>query len=136
VRAVRRLRRHRGHVPTPAVDCLVQTFGGTTHVLPQTCALWEHRAEGRDAKGDGVTRTPVGSDVWVKLQADALREREDDGVSSSPDAGLTPPPPALLDLRCQLIRTPTPRLVVDLGSGTGLSTAVWAGWPTLASLPD
>jgi SAM-dependent methyltransferase len=36
------------------------------------------------------------------------------------------PPPALLALLCQFIRTPAPTLVVDLGSGTGLSTAVWA----------
>src|SRR5581483_7595736 len=35
-------------------------------------------------------------------------------------------PPALLDLLTQVIDTPHPALVVDLGSGTGLSTAVWA----------
>ena len=34
-------------------------------------------------------------------------------------------PPALLDLLTQLIQTPHPTLVVDLGSGTGLSTAIW-----------
>jgi ubiquinone/menaquinone biosynthesis C-methylase UbiE len=38
----------------------------------------------------------------------------------------TAPPPALLDLLCQFAQAPTPALVVDLGSGTGLSTAVWA----------
>jgi ubiquinone/menaquinone biosynthesis C-methylase UbiE len=32
----------------------------------------------------------------------------------------------LLDLLTQLIRLPHPALVVDLGSGTGLSTAIWA----------
>jgi SAM-dependent methyltransferase len=37
------------------------------------------------------------------------------------------PPPALLDLLCQFAQTSSPALVVDLGSGTGLSTAVWAG---------
>ncbi len=37
-----------------------------------------------------------------------------------------PPPPALLELLCQFIQTPALRLVVDLGRGTGLSTAVWA----------
>jgi SAM-dependent methyltransferase len=37
-----------------------------------------------------------------------------------------PPPPALLDLLCQVAQAPAPTLVVDLGSGTGLSTAVWA----------
>jgi SAM-dependent methyltransferase len=36
------------------------------------------------------------------------------------------PPAALLDLLLQLAQTNHPDLVVDLGSGTGLSTAVWA----------
>jgi SAM-dependent methyltransferase len=36
------------------------------------------------------------------------------------------PPTALLDLLTQLAQTKRPTLVVDLGSGTGLSTAVWA----------
>ena len=35
------------------------------------------------------------------------------------------PPPELLDLLTQLIHTPHPTLVVDLGSGSGLSTAIW-----------
>src|SRR5579884_102104 len=35
------------------------------------------------------------------------------------------PPPVLLDILTQLIHTPRPSLVVDLGSGTGLSTAIW-----------
>jgi ubiquinone/menaquinone biosynthesis C-methylase UbiE len=35
------------------------------------------------------------------------------------------PPPALLDLLTQLIGMPHPALVVDVGSGTGLSTAIW-----------
>ena len=35
------------------------------------------------------------------------------------------PPPALLDLLTQVIHLPHPTLVVDLGSGTGLSTAIW-----------
>jgi ubiquinone/menaquinone biosynthesis C-methylase UbiE len=35
------------------------------------------------------------------------------------------PPLVLLDILTQLIRTPRPALVVDLGSGTGLSTTVW-----------
>lgn len=38
-----------------------------------------------------------------------------------------PAPPAILaDILCQLVRTDRPRLVVDLGSGTGLSTRYWA----------
>src|SRR6266850_2636771 len=48
------------------------------------------------------------------------------GFAARYDAYRPPPPPALLDLLCQFAQTPTPRLVVDLGSGTGLSTAVWA----------
>ena len=36
------------------------------------------------------------------------------------------PPPALLDVLTQLAQTERPGLIVDLGSGTGLSTAVWA----------
>src|SRR5579872_4865757 len=35
------------------------------------------------------------------------------------------PPPVLLDILTQLIHTPRPALVVDLGSGTGLSTMIW-----------
>ncbi len=35
------------------------------------------------------------------------------------------PPPALLDLLTQLIQMSHPALVVDLGSGTGLSTSIW-----------
>jgi predicted TPR repeat methyltransferase len=34
-------------------------------------------------------------------------------------------PPALLDILCQLAEVERPRLVVDLGSGTGLSTRFW-----------
>jgi ubiquinone/menaquinone biosynthesis C-methylase UbiE len=37
------------------------------------------------------------------------------------------PPPALLDLLCQLARVDRPALVVDVGSGTGISTLIWAG---------
>jgi ubiquinone/menaquinone biosynthesis C-methylase UbiE len=36
------------------------------------------------------------------------------------------PPAALADLLCHLAQTPRPALVVDLGSGTGLSTRYWA----------
>jgi ubiquinone/menaquinone biosynthesis C-methylase UbiE len=35
------------------------------------------------------------------------------------------PPPALVGLLTQLIQLPHPALVVDLGSGTGLSTTIW-----------
>jgi ubiquinone/menaquinone biosynthesis C-methylase UbiE len=52
------------------------------------------------------------SDVWT-------------GKASSYDRARPTPPPALLDLLTQLIHLPHPALVVDLGSGTGLSTAIW-----------
>jgi ubiquinone/menaquinone biosynthesis C-methylase UbiE len=35
------------------------------------------------------------------------------------------PPLVLLDILTQLLHTPHPALVVDLGSGTGLSTTIW-----------
>jgi ubiquinone/menaquinone biosynthesis C-methylase UbiE len=47
------------------------------------------------------------------------------GKASSYDRARPTPPPALLDLLTQLIHMPHPALVVDLGSGTGLSTAIW-----------
>jgi len=52
------------------------------------------------------------SDVWT-------------GDASAYDRTRPTPPPALLDLLTQLSHTPHPALVVDLGSGTGLSTAIW-----------
>ena len=47
------------------------------------------------------------------------------GKATSYDRARPTPPPALLDLLTQLIHLPRPTLVVDLGSGTGLSTAIW-----------
>lgn len=47
------------------------------------------------------------------------------GEASKYDRTRPTPPPALLDLLTQLIHSPHPALVVDLGSGTGLSTAIW-----------
>ena len=47
------------------------------------------------------------------------------GKASSYDRVRPTPPMALLDMLTQLIRMPRPELVVDLGSGTGLSTAIW-----------
>ena len=42
-------------------------------------------------------------------------------------AGARPTPPViLLDICTQLVHTSQPALVVDLGSGTGLSTVIWA----------
>jgi ubiquinone/menaquinone biosynthesis C-methylase UbiE len=47
------------------------------------------------------------------------------GKASSYHRARPTPPRALLDLLTQLIGTPHPDLVVDVGSGTGLSTAIW-----------
>lgn len=48
------------------------------------------------------------------------------GAASSYNRARPSPPPALLDLLTQIIGTPHPAQVVDLGSGTGLSTTIWA----------
>ncbi|GLV60089.1 hypothetical protein KDH_69120 [Dictyobacter sp. S3.2.2.5] len=47
------------------------------------------------------------------------------GFAGDYDRARPTPPPALLDLLTQLVGMPQPALVVDLGSGTGLSTAIW-----------
>jgi ubiquinone/menaquinone biosynthesis C-methylase UbiE len=47
------------------------------------------------------------------------------GKASSYNRVRPTPPPVLLDLLTQLIGMPHPALVVDVGSGTGLSTAIW-----------
>jgi ubiquinone/menaquinone biosynthesis C-methylase UbiE len=52
------------------------------------------------------------SDVWT-------------GAAEAYNQSRPTPPPALLDLLTQVISLPHPALVVDLGSGTGLSTAIW-----------
>lgn len=48
------------------------------------------------------------------------------GEATGYDQTRPTPPPALLDVLTQLIHTPRPALVVDLGSGTGLSTMIWS----------
>jgi SAM-dependent methyltransferase len=48
------------------------------------------------------------------------------GFAARYDAYRPQPPLAILDILTQLAQAPRPRLVVDLGSGTGLSTAIWA----------
>jgi SAM-dependent methyltransferase len=62
-------------------------------------------------------------DPWLNAHRSGYTR---DGFAARYDASRPTPPPALLDLLCQSIQTPAPRLVVDLGSGTGLSKAVWA----------
>jgi SAM-dependent methyltransferase len=60
----------------------------------------------------GAEKMTETSDIWT-------------GKASKYDRVRPTPPPVLLDLLTQLIGTPRPALVVDLGSGTGLSTAIW-----------
>lgn len=48
------------------------------------------------------------------------------GFADTYDTFRPSPPFVLLDILTQLAQTPQPALVVDLGSGTGLSTALWA----------
>jgi SAM-dependent methyltransferase len=49
------------------------------------------------------------------------------GFAEGFDANRPSPPEALFDILCLEAQTNRPRLVVDLGSGTGLSTRPWAG---------
>jgi len=50
-----------------------------------------------------------------------------EGFSAHYDRFRPRPPQALLDLLCRYSRADRPRLVVDLGCGTGLSTRAWSG---------
>lgn len=49
------------------------------------------------------------------------------GFADTYDAHRPTPPAAIVDFLIQLTHAPRPALVVDLGSGTGLSTRIWAG---------
>ena len=51
---------------------------------------------------------------------------EKSGFAEGFDANRPSPPAALFDLLCLEAQTERPKLVVDLGSGTGLSTRPWA----------
>jgi SAM-dependent methyltransferase len=50
-----------------------------------------------------------------------------EGFGEAYHAARPSPPEGLLNLLCRLARVKRPRLVVDVGSGTGLSTRAWAG---------
>jgi SAM-dependent methyltransferase len=50
-----------------------------------------------------------------------------EGFSAHYDRFRPRPPQVLLDVLCRYARTDRPRLVVDLGCGTGLSTRAWSG---------
>ncbi|MHB8419434.1 MAG: class I SAM-dependent methyltransferase [Myxococcales bacterium] len=62
----------------------------------------------------GGRSTPVEPHLWS-------------GGAELYDAVRPAPPRELLDVLCRLCGEPRPSKVVDLGSGTGLSTRVWAG---------
>ena len=49
-----------------------------------------------------------------------------EGFGEAYHAARPSPPDALLELLCRLARVARPRLVVDVGSGTGLSSRAWA----------
>jgi ubiquinone/menaquinone biosynthesis C-methylase UbiE len=49
-----------------------------------------------------------------------------EGFAAGYDSNRPSPPAALLDILCLEAQAMRPRLVVDLGSGTGLSTRAWA----------
>jgi SAM-dependent methyltransferase len=52
---------------------------------------------------------------------------EREGFAGSYDRFRPRPPRELLDVLCRYARVDRPRLVVDLGCGTGLSTRAWSG---------
>jgi SAM-dependent methyltransferase len=72
------------------------------------------------------------TDDWADLHENysaGLIERSGYATPEFPsgyDANRPAPPDALLDVLCLEAQAERPRLVVDLGSGTGLSTRVWA----------
>jgi SAM-dependent methyltransferase len=59
-----------------------------------------------------------GYQIWSKYATE--------GFGDAYHATRPAPPEALLRLLCRLARVERPRLVVDVGSGTGLSTRAWA----------
>jgi SAM-dependent methyltransferase len=52
---------------------------------------------------------------------------QSDAFADLYDRSRPAPPPTLLDILTLVARAQRPRLVVDLGAGTGLSTRAWAG---------
>ena len=52
---------------------------------------------------------------------------EESGFAAGFDANRPAPPDILVELLCLEAQVDRPRLVVDLGCGTGLSTRIWAG---------
>ena len=73
---------------------------------------------------DEVERRANGLAVEITVEASGYREA---AFAELYDRYRPRAPRALVDLLCLLAGMERPRLVVDLGSGTGLSTEVWAG---------
>ena len=76
-----------------------------------------------------VNRLPSTSIVAMSAFSETLVARsgyERDGFADVYDAHRPTPPAALLDILQLVAEVERPRLVVDLGAGTGLSTRVWA----------
>jgi SAM-dependent methyltransferase len=59
-----------------------------------------------------------GHDIWSSYAVE--------GFGTAYHEARPSPPPALLNLLCRLARVERPSRVVDVGSGTGLSTRAWA----------
>ena len=57
----------------------------------------------------------------------SINVRRFDGMAACYDAHRGKPPEAFLDRITRLIEVDKPKLVVDLGCGTGLSTGIWTG---------
>ena len=69
--------------------------------------------------------SPLVSEFSRALIDSSGYERE--GFAGGYDRSRPRPPGALLEVLCRYARVERPRLVVDLGCGTGLSTRAWSG---------
>jgi ubiquinone/menaquinone biosynthesis C-methylase UbiE len=90
---------------------LPELASGSVHPLCSVSCLLA-LSSGEKQRGERRNSMTETSEIWT-------------GEAARYDRTRPTPPPALLDLLTQLIYTPQPALVVDLGSGTGLSTAIW-----------
>jgi SAM-dependent methyltransferase len=89
--------------------------------------LWE--APGRSAGPGSIVcavNVPGGVDIELRRQLEQSGYHRP-GFAEHYDRHRPRPPAALLELVPPLAHVERPRLVVDLGSGTGLSTREWAG---------
>jgi 6-phosphogluconate dehydrogenase (decarboxylating) len=114
---------------------MVQAGPGTDAVIEQLAERFEPGdiiVEGGNANFHDIIRR----EQDLRKRGAQLRRRRhlrgEEGALRGPsimpggyDRARPAPPPALLDLLTQVIHLPHPALVVDVGSGTGLSTAIW-----------